>query len=213
MAVYVLKDVRYKDILYVEDLKIEEGKISSIVGESGSGKTTLLRLLNKLISCDSGEITFRGKALAELDAVELRRSVVMLPQTTPIFPGTIEDNLQIGLRFAEKEPAGKERLKEVLELAHLSKALDEAADRLSGGEKQRLGLARVFLLEPEVYLLDEPSSALDEETARLIMEGMVQQVKAQHKTLVMVTHARELARLYSDCQICLGKGRIVSVEG
>lgn len=96
---FLLKNVRYKKILDIADLLIEDQKITCITGESGSGKSTLLRLLNKLISSDSGDIYFNGEQLSSIPSVSLRRKVLMLPQTPVIFPGSVRDNLLIGLLF------------------------------------------------------------------------------------------------------------------
>lgn len=205
---FSLRDVRYKNILEIDELEIEGSKVTSIVGESGSGKTTLLRLLNKLISCGSGEVKYRGENIESVDSVELRRDVVMLPQIPSIFPGNVRDNLQIGLKFSEKPEADDSVLLSVLELVGLKKSLDEPSENLSGGEKQRLALGRVILLEPEVLLLDEPSSALDEETERIIIGKLVEYTKEQKKTLVMVSHSKKIAENYSDNIIEIRNGRI-----
>ncbi|NLV82769.1 MAG: ATP-binding cassette domain-containing protein [Synergistaceae bacterium] len=209
---FLLKNVKYKDILDISNLRIEKNKITSIVGESGSGKTTLLRLLNKLISCDSGEILYRNESLNDIDSIELRRKVVMLPQAPVIFPGNIKDNLLIGLEFAEKPKANDEKLQSVLKRVHLNKELSNESSSLSGGEKQRLALARVMLLEPDVFLLDEPSSALDEETEDNIIEQLVECIKQTKKTLIMIIHSKKVAETYSDNIIEISQGRIINVR-
>jgi putative ABC transport system ATP-binding protein len=195
---FTLKEVNYKNILYIKDLTIPKHKVTCIVGESGSGKTTLLRLLNKLISSDSGEIYYNNSPLSELDSITLRRSVVMLSQTPAIFTGSIKDNLLIGLKFAEKPLVSDDKLSEALRLVHLDKELHEDAETLSGGEKQRLALVRILLLSPEVFLLDEPSSALDEDTEHLIIKALVDYTKENNKTLIMVTHSKKIANNFSD---------------
>lgn len=195
---FVLRDVTYKDILKIKNLTIQGGQVTCIVGESGSGKTTLLRLLNKLISCDSGEIFYKDQALDSLDAVGLRREVVMLPQSPAIFPGSVKDNLLIGLKFSERLLVADEKLIETLSLVKLNKALADEAAKLSGGEQQRLALARVIIMEPDVLLLDEPSSALDEETEHIIIEALVRYTRDNHKTLIMVTHSKRVAGLFAD---------------
>ncbi len=209
---FLLKNVKYKDILDISNLRIQKNKITSIVGESGSGKTTLLRLLNKLISCDSGEILYRNESLNDIDSIELRRKVVMLPQAPVIFPGNIKDNLLIGLEFAEKPKANDEKLQSVLKRVHLNKELSNESSSLSGGEKQRLALARVMLLEPDVFLLDEPSSALDEETEDNIIEQLVECIKQTKKTLIMIIHSKKVAETYSDNIIEISQGRIINVR-
>ena len=115
-----------------------------------------------------------------------------------IFPGTVRDNLLIGLRFSEKPAVDDARLRQILTMVHLKKELEDDSDRLSGGEKQRLALGRIILLDPEVFLLDEPSSALDEETERIIIEELVTYTKEANKTLIMVTHSKNIAKTYSD---------------
>lgn len=202
---FLFKQVTYKNILRIPELTIHEKEITCIVGESGSGKTTLLRMLNHLLSPDGGSITFQNQNLMDMDPVDLRRKVVMLPQTPVIFQGTVRDNLEVGLIFSHKAlPSGKS-LEEILERVNLGKGLDENAQNLSGGEKQRLALGRILLMEPEVLLLDEPSSALDDETESLIIQTFVDYSKEQQKTLVMVTHSKALAKNYAD--------RILQVKG
>ena len=207
---FLLKNIKYKGILNIKELNIEKNKITSIIGESGSGKTTLLRLLNKLISPDSGEILYKENPLNDIDSIQLRRKVVMLPQVPVVFPGTIKDNLLIGLEFAEKSKVNDEKLQDVLKMVHLNKELSNDSTNLSGGEKQRLALGRVILLDPDVFLLDEPSSALDEETEDSIIEELVQYTRQTNKTLIMVIHSKKVARTYSDNIIEIGRGTIIN---
>jgi putative ABC transport system ATP-binding protein len=207
---FSLTEVKYKNILDINHLTIKKHKVTCIVGESGSGKTTLLRLLNKLISCDSGEIFYDNQSINDISSVELRRNVVMLPQAPAIFSGSIKDNLLIGLKFSEKLPVSDDKLVEVLKLVNLNKALEESTEKLSGGEKQRVALGRVILLQPEVLLLDEPSSALDEATEHLIIEALVNYTKKNNKTLIMVTHSKKVAHHFSDDIIEIKNGRVVN---
>lgn len=206
---FEIKDLKYKNILNIKYLAIPEHKINCIVGQSGSGKTTLMRMLNKLISPDAGTILFEGKNLFNIDSVELRRKVVMLPQAPILFDGSIRENLQIGLKFAEKNEATEAVMLEVLKVVHLNKSLDENADKLSGGEKQRLSLGRIILLNPDVFLLDEPSSALDEDTEQLIIKAVVEYSKKNNKTVIMVTHSKKVASTFADNIIEIKSGQIM----
>ncbi|MBS4008540.1 MAG: ABC transporter ATP-binding protein [Clostridium sp.] len=207
-----LEAVLYKNILSIELLTLPGNKVTCIVGESGSGKTTLLRLLNKMISPDSGEIYYQNIPLSIIPAIELRRKVVMLQQFPVIFPGSVGDNLLVGLKFAEKPAVSSEKLSEILSFVHLRKDLNSPAEKLSGGEKQRLALGRVLLLEPEVMLLDEPSAGLDEETEQLVVNSLVAYTKQNQKTLLMVTHAKQVARDYAEQIIEINNGKIVSQQ-
>lgn len=206
---FKIENLKYKNILDIESLVIPNEKITSILGASGSGKTTLLRHLNKLITPDSGNIFYFHKSLVGINSIELRRKVVMLSQNPAIFPGTIKDNLLLGLKFSEKPLAIESKLDEILKMIKLNKSLNENAENLSGGEKQRLALGRVILMEPEVFLLDEPSSALDEETANLLIEKLVTYVKSTNKTLIMVTHSKAIASKFSDNIIDISNGKVV----
>lgn len=202
---FELKNIQYKNILRLEELNFEKGKITILTGESGSGKTTLLKLLNHLISPDQGTVLYKGKDVREMDPVLLRREVVMLQQMPAIFPGTVRDNLVLGLKFSEKHIPDNHTLEEALHTVHLEKNLDETSENLSGGEKQRLALARVLLMDAEVYLLDEPSSALDDETADEVISSFIQHGKQKQKTMVMVTHSKRIAERYGDQNIRLAE--------
>lgn len=208
---FTIENLRFKDILDVKCLDIPDG-IVCIVGESGGGKTTLLKQLNNLCTCDEGRVMYNGKNLLDFDPVLLRRRVIMLQQMPVMYPGNIRDNLLIGIKFAKLEAPDDEEMKRVLSLACLDKPLDEDADRLSGGEKQRVAIARVLLLNPEVILLDEPTSALDESTSDKVMSSISGYCREQNISLVIVTHSKELARRYADSVIEVSEGKVTVKE-
>ena len=210
---FTLTNIKYKTILHIEKLYIPENKTTCIIGESGSGKTTLLKLLNDMISPDSGEIIYKGSNIKDINPVDLRRRVVMLPQMPVVFSGTVKENLMMGLKFAEKPAESDEKLLEMLRVVSLNKELSDNAEKLSGGEKQRLALARVLLLQPDVLLLDEPSSALDEETEHLVIEKLVKYSKDNGKTMVIVTHSKDVAREYAENIVEIRQGKVVSRGG
>ena len=103
-SVFMVKNLKFKDILDIPELSVHK-PITCIIGASGSGKTTLLRMFNGLNIPDAGCVLYNGEDIAALDKVKLRREVVMLGQTPVIYSGSVEDNLQIGRLFSEKEPA------------------------------------------------------------------------------------------------------------
>lgn len=205
---YKLKNVKYKNILDIENLEISPGKITCILGESGGGKTTLIKLLNRMISPTSGEIFYKNSQIDNMDPVKLRREAIMLSQFPAIYPGNIRENLLIGLKFSQKTPVDDDTLLETLKKIHLNKRLEENAENLSGGEKQRLALGRIMLMNPKILLLDEPSSALDKKTEKNIIMEVVDYIKENNKTLVIVTHSKEIAEEYSDEIIEISKGKI-----
>jgi putative ABC transport system ATP-binding protein len=178
-----------------------------LIGPSGSGKTTILKLLNKMLSPTEGHILFDGKRLDQVDSVDHRRRVTMLPQAPVMFDGDIKDNLIAGLKYQKREIPGDSILAEMLAKVKLDKELGSATQTLSGGEKQRLALGRVLLLNPAVYLLDEPSSALDEATAEAVIEMIAGYARSENKTLVMVTHSTVIAERFSDEIIEVSNGQ------
>lgn len=209
---FKLSNVKYKDILAIEDLNIKEKKITCIIGESGSGKSTLLKLLNNMISLDEGSLKFKEKDIIEYNPIKLRREILMLAQTPLMFPGTVKNNFVKTLEYAEKELADDELYKILLKKVDLEHQLDRETNNLSGGEKQRIALARVLLLEPKILLLDEPSSALDDKTEEFIIQMVVDYIKKREGTLVMVTHSKKIANEYAETIISLNNGKVQSME-
>lgn len=209
---FVLTGVRYRDILDIDHLELDSCRISAIVGPSGGGKTTLLRCLNRLTSPDAGEILFRGEPIETLDPVELRRRVVMLAQLPVIFPGNLEENLLIGCRLSERPLPEPEAMTAMLQRVSLDKPLDADTARLSGGEKQRLALARVMLMDPEVLLLDEPSASLDGETEEQVFALITDFCREQCKTLILVTHSEAEFSGYYDTLVRIRAGRVENVR-
>ncbi len=216
---FILKNVTYKDILHIPYLQIQKEKITCIIGESGSGKSTLLRMLNDLQSPTSGTIEYNGKLISDYPPIQLRRDVVMLGQTPPIFDGTIKDNLLMGLRLSEKPFPNDDILQRTLKIVSLEKNLEDNADSLSGGEKQRLAFARIVLMDPPVYLLDEPTSALDSDTERRIMKQFTTLAREKSKTVIFITHSQQLPEEIADDIIEISKANgatrkeVISVEG
>ena len=204
---FEVNDLKFKDILDIQFLRINK-PITCIVGPSGSGKTTLLRMFNKLNVPDKGSIIYNGNDISKMDTLKLRRQVVMLGQTPVIYNGSIEDNLQIGLSFSKRLPASISAMKESLARVELDKCLSDGCGKLSGGEKQRLCLARVMLMDAETYLLDEPSAALDKETEQFIIDNLSRFVLENHKQLVIITHSEQIAEKFSDSIIRIENGKV-----
>ena len=204
---FEIRNLTFKNILNIPALRIAT-QTACIVGPSGSGKSTLLRMLNRLLAPDTGTVLYNGSDISALDAVALRRRVVMLGQTPVVYPGDIRDNLQIGLSFSGRGPAADEELRAVLARVGLEKGLDEGCATLSGGERQRLCLARVMLMGAECYLLDEPSSALDRETERFVVDNLAQFAAERDRQLVMVTHSEAVAQAYPQGLIRLENGQV-----
>lgn len=201
-------DVTFKDIIKIDELQINHNEITCIIGPSGSGKSTMLKLINKLISPSSGYITYNGKNIANIDPVSYRRRVPMLAQNPLTFKGSIRDNLLIGRKFQDKDPVSDEILNKALASVKLDKSLSTDMENLSGGECQRVSIARLMLLDSQIYLLDEPSSALDDITEDFVIGTMVDMAKKENKTIIYVTHSSEISKKYSDRIIKIVDGEI-----
>ena len=208
---FELRDVRFKEVLNIDSLEIEACKVSAIVAPSGGGKTTLLRILNRMTSPESGQVLFFGESVEQMDPVHLRRKVVMLTQMPVIFAGTVRENLLIGSRLAETQEPTPEDVQAIMVRVGLDKDLSADAAQLSGGEKQRLALARVMLMDPEVMLLDEPSASLDEETEARIFDLVTEFCRERCKTLIMVTHSEKGFTGYYDTLIRIRDGKVEQV--
>ncbi|ADO77854.1 ABC transporter ATP-binding protein [Halanaerobium praevalens] len=205
---FKLDKVQFKNILNIESLRLEQNKITAIKGSSGGGKTTFLKLLNNMITPEKGKITYKEKNIKDFDPALLRREVMMLPQNPKIFKGTIRDNFEKAELIRGGNLSSPERYNQLLVQVALTNSLNEQANNLSGGEKQRLALARIILLEPKVLLLDEPSSALDQKTEEKIIKMVVNYIKKNNRTLIMVTHSLQLAEVFADRIIEIENGKI-----
>jgi putative ABC transport system ATP-binding protein len=157
--------------------------ITVVSGPSGAGKTTLLRLCNRLEVPDAGAVSYRGQLLDELDPLTLRRRVGMVFQRPTPFPGSVADNLAVA-----HPGATTEELIMALERVALDPGLlDQEARTLSGGELQRMCLARTLVTQPETLLLDEPTSALDAQPKQ-VFETTARELAGQGITILWVTH-------------------------
>jgi putative ABC transport system ATP-binding protein len=194
-----------RKILDSVSLKIKKREFFIIQGESGSGKTTLLRLMNRLEEASSGEVLIEGRPITEIHPQELRKQVVMVFQEPRLFQGTVLHNLQLAPRYHDI-PLNVDSL---LEAVGLKGYEERDAASLSGGEKQRLAIARALALKPKAILMDEPTSALDEASKRDVEKLIVKLKKKHGATVALVTHDLEQARRLGERGIILDKGRIV----
>lgn len=193
-------------ILSSIDLVIPASGVTVLAGPSGAGKSTLLRLLNRLDDPIEGDVTWRGRSLREYPPTELRRQVAMVFQRAPIFAGTVCDNLRVAL-----PDASRERCVHVLEHVGLSGGLlDQEADTLSGGEAQRMCVARALLTEPSVLLADEPTAALDR-AARTTVEDLGRMLADSGVGVIWVSHDTDQLRRLADHVVVLADGAVRAV--
>jgi iron(III) transport system ATP-binding protein len=193
------------------DLGIGVGEFVCILGPSGCGKTTLLRILAGLIGPDSGEIRLDGRDLTKVPARHRGFGIVF--QSYSLFPNmTASENIAYGLKVRHQPLATiRSRVAELLEMIGLPGSGAKLPDQLSGGEQQRIALARAIAVEPALLLLDEPLSALDVQ----VRVSLRRQIRTLQKRLrvptLMVTHDQEEAMEMADRIVCMNQGRIEQI--
>ena len=180
-----------------------------VFGPSGAGKSSILRLLNRLDEPTRGTVRLNGTDYREIAPQTLRRRVGMVPQQPTLIDGTVADNVGWGA-WLRGEEVDRERVEQLLARLGLNGFASRDAEDLSGGEAQRVAIARTLYNEPEVVLLDEPASSLDETAAEQV-EALLADVMANvDLTAVLVTHDTDRARRLGTCGIVLDEGRVVS---
>jgi putative ABC transport system ATP-binding protein len=210
------REVEGKRLVDDVSLDVEPGQIIAIVGPSGAGKSSFLRLLNRLDEPTAGTVYLDGRDYREIPATELRRRVGMLMQAPNLFPGTVADNLRFG-PAQRGETLAHDRIAELLDRVGLSGFADRDIGRLSGGEAQRVSLARTLANEPQVLLLDEPTSALDEDSREEVESLIMDVIHDRELTCLFVTHdatqARRLAghAMVMEAGCCVTTGHVEEV--
>jgi phospholipid/cholesterol/gamma-HCH transport system ATP-binding protein len=196
------------------DLQISRGKTTALLGPSGTGKSTLLRLATGLLRPEAGVVKTLGVDVfgaKKTELLALRRRMGMLFQDNALFGSlSVFDNVAFPLRRVAKkrEPEVKARVHELLQMVGLPEVFDRTPDRLSGGQRKRIALARAIALEPELVLFDEPTSGLDPQTSASI-DALVKSTQQRLGiTFVVITHDVESARLIADDVGMLHEGKV-----
>lgn len=193
-------------VLSEVNLCVDQGDLAAILGQSGCGKTTLLRIIAGLLEPDTGSITLAGRDLK--DVAPQHRRVCLVPQEGALFPHlNVVENVGFGLRGGTKHP----RTRELLDLVGLTDLAYRMPHEISGGQAQRVAVARALAVEPDLVLLDEPFSALDA-SARSGLRTDLRRVLAETgTTAVLVTHDQEEALSLADRLVLMAHGKVIQV--
>ena len=211
----IAKDIKKKyndqEVLRGIDLKIDKNEFVVILGASGSGKSTLLNILSGLEKSDSGEVVYDNESISDYSEKQLtkfRKEKIgfVFQQYYLLNNLTVEQNVKVGANLANN----KEYVDIIKELG-LEDRLSKYPNELSGGEQQRVSIARALAKKPTVLFLDEPTGALDEETGRKILEYLLKLKDKSYFTMIMVTHNENIAELANKI-IHVGSGRVTSIE-
>jgi len=198
--------------ILVQDVSVQasSGEIIAIVGPSGAGKSSFLRLLNRLDEPTSGTVLLRSEDYRSIRPQELRRRIGMVMQTAYLFPGTVSANIAFGPR-QRGEVLAAGQIASLLERVGLPGFADRDVSHLSGGEAQRVALARTLANAPEVLLADEPTSALDEASVRGIEELILDIIQERQMTCVIVTHNRAQATRLAARTMVMEASRLIAI--
>ncbi len=196
------------EVLKGISLTVEDGDFVVILGASGSGKSTLLNVMSGLEKPDGGEVLYDGRNIAGLSDAELtkfrKETVGFIFQQYYLLPDlNVEKNVKLGA-----ELAGSRDYKKVLEAVGLGEKMHKYPHELSGGEQQRVSVARALAKNPKVLFLDEPTGALDEATGRMVLDYISSLQKEYHFTIVCVTHNLNIAEM-ADTVIRMNSGKII----
>ena len=207
----IKKKYNDQEVLRGIDLKIDKNEFVVILGASGSGKSTLLNILSGLEKSDSGEVVYDNESISDYSEKQLtkfRKDKIgfVFQQYYLLNNLTVEQNVKVGANLANN----KEYVDIIKELG-LEDKLSKYPNELSGGEQQRVSIARALAKKPTVLFLDEPTGALDEETGRKILEYLLKLKDNSYFTMIMVTHNENIAELANKI-IHVGSGRVTSIE-
>ena len=213
--ILVLEGVHYQIdeqvILDAVSFTLKLGEFKLITGPSGCGKSTLLKIVSSLLSPTRGSITFNGKNIDDIAPEEYRKQVSYCFQTPVLFGNTVYDNLALPYQIRQLKPDEKKMHEDLAQLALPDSMLKKGIDELSGGEKQRISLIRNLQFMPKVLLLDEITSALDEDNKRNVNELIQRLVADQGLAVLWVTHDKDEIE-HADEVITLPVSRVNSQE-
>jgi len=198
-----------KDILKGISAKVMAGELITIIGPSGSGKSTFLSLLNRMADPDDGTIFLKGKPFNELDVLKLRKHVGMVFQHATMIKGAVNENIRLG-PCLHKQAITEQEIDQLLDWVDLTPSIKEQdASSLSGGQKQKIALARTLAINPEVLLLDEVTASLDTQST-LEIEHLIKNLHTEWgKTILWVTHNIAQARRMGQYTWVIADGELI----
>ena len=232
MSYFVVKSLNksYGKSLILKDVsfEVDKGQVLSIIGRSGCGKTTLLRSLNYLETIDSGEVYLKDELLLsnefpkkENDIIKKRIHYGLVFQSFNLFPQyTVYQNIELPLKLMEEkrkkdnlpsllEKPIEEEIMDLLDKVGLQNKKDSFPSQLSGGQCQRIAIARAMALKPDILCFDEPTSALDPELTQEVLKVILELKEKYHLTMIIVTHEMAFAKRISDKVMFMDNGEIV----
>ena len=211
-AYQVNYQTKFRTLLTNISVTIAKGSKTALIGATGSGKTTFLRLLNRLADPSSGSILLNGKNIQEIPIQTLRRRVLLVPQESSLLGMTVAEAIAYPLKLQNFSQSEIDlRSQKWLDKLQIDRELLNRQElELSLGQRQWISIARALVLEPEILLLDEPTSSLDRGLAHLLLDILTELTElSQPVTVVMINHQLDLVSAWCDRLICLHKGELI----
>lgn len=196
------------NILNQITVDIDSSDITGIIGPSGAGKSTFLRLLNKLISPSEGTIFFKNQDTKEISSQKIRKEIGLVQQQSFLFNGTVKENLLYGPKIWDIQYSDNDLIQLLQKVALGKEFLNRQVEGLSGGEQQRVSLARSLANKPNVLLLDEPTSSLDINSEEII-ETTLKQLNREGIKIIIVIHSLEQTERLTQSILFLRKGKLI----
>ncbi len=207
----VQKNIGDKEILNIKEYSVIKDKFNFIIGPNGSGKTTLLNILCLIDNDFEGELYYKGKLISqEEENLRLRRNFSVVWQDPYLYRGDVQDNIELPLKLrgiSKKERV--KRVKEIVERIEINDLLAQSPFTLSGGEKQKVSIARALITNPEVLFVDEATTNLDEESVKFFNSHFADLV-TEDMTVVMISHDRRQINKLADRVTLLRRGKVVT---
>lgn len=203
------------EVLKNINLDLNEGEVTVILGKNGSGKSTLLKIIGGMLPYDSGKIFYNNKQVNSSERTRrnfLEKKIGIIPQNNELIRElSVYDNVSLPLKYrGKKNNEIQEKVSEILGFVELSDMKDKSVSLLSGGEKQKVAIARALVKNPEIILADEPTSALDEKMNEKIL-NLFMELKNKNRIVVIVTHDIEIAKKF-DKVIRIVDGEILEMK-
>jgi len=199
-------------VLDIADLAVGPGESVAVIGPNGAGKSTLLQVMACLLPLDSGSLTVLGERIDRgANPIHVRRRTAMVLQRACLLNASVFDNVALGLKIRKTpESAIRDRVIDALSMFRVEHLARRPARALSGGESQRVSLARAFALEPEILFLDEPFNALDLPTRTALLREVGEAVRASGAATIFVTHDVTEIPFLGDRTIVMNEGRVAA---
>jgi len=197
--------------LDIENLHADRNKILTIIGPNGSGKSSLIKIINLLEKPDEGKMYFNGTEVTNgnTDKAKIRKKMSVVFQEPLLFNSSVYNNIIMGLKIRKIKPStARDRIDYYIKKLKIGSLLGRSIKNLSGGEKQRISLARALILDPELLLLDEPLANIDQQSREDLRRDIFELIKDFRKSIIYVTHDRNDAMVVADDIAVLNNGRI-----